>query len=80
MESWLDELNLSFRNERDITVKVGDFVLDGILYDTEMAKEISANFPLTVSLGGYGGREYYGSLPWTPHLIHCHQGQNLHLQ
>lgn len=80
VESWLDELNLSFRNERDITVKVGDFVLDGILYDTEMAKEISANFPLTVSLGGYGGREYYGSLPWTPHLIHCHQGQNLHLQ
>ena len=66
VESWLDELNLSFRNERDITVKVGDFVLDGILYDTEMAKEISANFPLTVSLGGYGGREYYGSLPWTP--------------
>ena len=66
VESWLDGLNLSFRNERDITVKVGDFVLDGILYDTEMAKEISANFPLTVSLGGYGGREYYGSLPWTP--------------
>lgn len=66
VESWLDGLNLSFRNERDITVKVGDFVLDGILYDTELAKEISANFPLTVSLGGYGGREYYGSLPWTP--------------
>ena len=65
VESWLDELNLSFRNERDITVKVGDFVLDGVLYDTEMVKEISANFPLTVSLGGYGGREYYGSLPWT---------------
>lgn len=69
VESWLDGLNLSFRNERDITVKVGDFVLDGILYDTEMAKEISANFPLTVSLGGYGGREYYGSLPWTPQTV-----------
>ncbi len=66
VESWLDGLNLSFRKERNITVKTGDIVLDGILYDTELANEISAKFPLTVSLGGYGGREYYGSLPWTP--------------
>lgn len=66
VESWLNGLNLSFQKERNITVKTGDIVLAGILYDTEMAKEISANFPLTVSLGGYGGREYYGSLPWTP--------------
>jgi len=65
VESWLNGLNLSFQEERKITVKTGDIVLDGILYDTEMAKEISANFPMTVSLGGYGGREYYGSLPWT---------------
>ena len=66
VESWLDGLNLSFQKERNITVKTGDIVLDGILYDTELANEISAKFPLTVSLGGYGGREYYGSLPWTP--------------
>ena len=66
VESWLDGLDLSFRKERNITVKTGELVLEGILYDTELAKEISTNFPLTVSLGGYGGREYYGSLPWTP--------------
>lgn len=66
VESWLDGLNLSFRKERNITVKTGELVFNGILYDTELAKEISANFPLTVSLSGYGGREYYGSLPWTP--------------
>lgn len=66
VESWLDGLNLSFQKERNITIKTGELVLEGILYDTELAKEISTNFPLTVSLGGYGGREYYGSLPWTP--------------
>ena len=66
VESWLNGLNISFQEDRNITVKTGDILLDGILYDTELAKEISAKFPLTVSLGGYGGREYYGSLPWTP--------------
>lgn len=66
VKSWLDGLNISFQQERNITVKTGDITLDGILYDTELAKEISAKFPLTVFLGGYGGREYYGSLPWTP--------------
>ena len=66
VESWLDGLDLSFQNKNSITVKTGDIMLDGILYDTELAKEISANFPLTVSLWGYGGREFYGSLPWTP--------------
>lgn len=68
VERWLNGLNLPFQKERNITVKVGDMVLDGILYDTELAEEISANFPLTVSLGGYGGREYYGSLPWKPQM------------
>lgn len=66
VESWLAGLNLSRQKERNITVKTGDIVMDGTLYDTELAEEISAKFPLTVSLGGYGGREYYGSLPWTP--------------
>ena len=68
VESWLNGLNISFQEDRNITVKTGDILLNGILYDTELAKEISAKFPLTVSLGGYGGREYYGSLPWTPQM------------
>lgn len=69
VESWLNGLNLSFQKERNITVKTGDIVLNGILYDTELAKEISANFPLTVSMEGYGGREYYGSLMWKPQTM-----------
>ncbi len=66
VERWLNRLNLSFQNQRSITIKTGDIVMEGILYDMGLAKEISANFPLTVSLGGYGGREYYGSLPYKP--------------
>lgn len=66
VETWLNELKLSFDNHRGITVKTGDITLDGVLYDTDLAKEISENFPLTVTLGGYGGREYYGSLPRKP--------------
>lgn len=69
VENWLGGLNLSFQKERTITIKTGDTTLDGILYDTELADEISAKFPLTVSLGGYGGREYYGSLSWTPQTV-----------
>lgn len=45
MESWLAGLNLSFQKEKNITVKTGDIVLEGILYDTELADEISEKFP-----------------------------------
>lgn len=53
VEGWLNGLNLSLDKERNSTMKTGNIVMNWILYDTELADEISAKFPLTVSLGGY---------------------------
>lgn len=44
-------------------------MLDGVLYDTSLAEEIKAKFPLTVSMSGYGGREYYGGIDFKPEKI-----------
>lgn len=33
-----------------------------MLYDTALAQEIKKQFPLTVSMVGYAGREYYGGI------------------
>lgn len=40
--------------------------MKGVLYDTELAQKISRNFPLTVSMAGFGDREYYGGLDFIP--------------
>lgn len=52
--------------ETAITITIGDMVLDGVLYDTALADEISQYFPLTVSMVGFGGREYYGGVDFYP--------------
>lgn len=52
--------------ETAIHITIGDITLDGILYDTALAEEIKAYFPLTVSMVGYGGREYYGGVSFYP--------------
>ncbi len=49
-----------------ITITVGDMVLDGVLYDTPLAGEIREYFPLTISMVGFGGREYYGGVDFYP--------------
>ncbi len=49
-----------------IKITVGNTALDGVIYDTALAEEIKEHFPLTVSMSGYGGREYYGGLSFTP--------------
>lgn len=49
-----------------IKITIGDTVLDGVLYDTVLAEEIKAYFPLTISMSGYGDREYYGSVDFYP--------------
>ena len=46
--------------------KYGDTVLNGLLYDTALAQEISRYFPLTISAAGFGGREYYGVVEFYP--------------
>lgn len=66
---WLDSIGMMDSGEQKETViqiKIGDAVLDGVLYDTALADEIKAYFPLTVSMTEYGGREYYGGVDFYP--------------
>ena len=52
---------------------MGDVDLDGVLYNTALAQEIKAYFPLTISMVGYGDREYYGGVDFYPE--HLEGGQ-----
>lgn len=52
--------------ETPIKITVGDVTLDGVLYDTALAREIREQFPLTISMSGFGGREYYGGVDFYP--------------
>ncbi len=66
---WLTAIGISDfdeRNETAIQILVGDTILNGILYDTALAEEIKEYFPLTISMVGYGGREYYGGVDFYP--------------
>lgn len=66
---WLQKIGISTvgeKTETDIHITIGDTVLDGVLYDTALADEIKAYFPLTISMVGYGGREYYGGVDFYP--------------
>lgn len=49
-----------------ISVNVNGKTLEGELHDTALAAEIKSHFPLKVYLYGWGGREFYGSLDFTP--------------
>lgn len=72
---WLDSIGISLAdtneeqiqgNETLIQITVGDTVLTGVLYDTALAQETKGYFPLTVTMSGYAGREYYGSVDFYP--------------
>lgn len=69
---WLQELGIAPAAEKEqagqtgITVLVGGVELEGVLCDTALAREIQAYFPLTVSMTGFGGREYYGGVEFCP--------------
>lgn len=52
--------------ETEITITIGDVTLEGVMYDTPLSKEIGEMFPLTVSMSGFGGREYYGGIDEIP--------------
>ncbi|MCM1226198.1 MAG: cyclophilin-like fold protein [Clostridium sp.] len=66
VEKWLDNIGMLKKEETAISISVGEYKLNGVIYDTPLAKEIMEMMPLTVSMLGYGGREYYGSMPKTP--------------
>ena len=71
--NWLDSIGISKQEsvtvqhgETAIKITIGDIILDGIIYDTALAQEIKEQFPLTISMTGYGGREYYGGVDFYP--------------
>lgn len=66
VSKWLNDIGMLKKEETNIQISVGDYELDGVIYDTPLAKEIMEMMPLTVSMIGYGGREYYGSMPSVP--------------
>ncbi|MEY8536279.1 cyclophilin-like fold protein [Blautia pseudococcoides] len=78
--NWLNSIGITKKTENSaengetaIKITVGDVVLDGILYNTVLAEEIKTYFPLTISMVGYGGREYYGGIDFYPQ--HLEDGQ-----
>lgn len=71
--NWLDSIGVvksqggnAEAAETAIKITIGETVLDGVIYDTALAQEIKEYFPLTVSMAGYGGREYYGGVDFYP--------------
>lgn len=69
VSSWLADIGISkseVQTGTPIKIMVGEVSLDGVLYDTELAEEIKTYFPLTISMVGYGGREYYGGVEFYP--------------
>lgn len=70
---WLESIGISKHEseasqnkETAIKITIGDIVLDGVIYDTALAQEIKEHLPLTISMVGYGGREYYGGVDFYP--------------
>lgn len=73
--NWLESIGITgqkdsaSQGETAIKISIGDKELDGVIYDTALAQEIKSKFPLTVSMSGYGGREYYGGIEFTPDKV-----------
>jgi flavodoxin len=67
---WLNAIGVaqpvSDAGESPLSITIGDIVLDSVIYDTPLALEIKRMFPLTVSMVGFGGREYYGGISKHP--------------
>ncbi len=70
--SWLNSIGISESSgnsesaETALKITIDDVVLYGVLYDTALAREIKEYFPLTISMVGFGGREYYGGVDFYP--------------
>lgn len=75
VKQWVDQMNINVRRpegaaqdtsamngETAIRITIGDQVMDGILYDNSEARQFIAMLPQSISMVGYGGREFYGDL------------------
>ena len=68
VQNWLKKIGIE-REEpqgKTITVTAGGRTFTGTWLETPLANEIRGMFPLKATLGRYGGREYYGSMPQRP--------------
>ncbi len=64
---WLAELGINNDSQTEqtpIKITVGGEVLDGYLNNTTEAQQFKAMLPITISMVGYGGREYYGGISY----------------
>lgn len=68
IRSWLERIGIGRKEPQgtSIRVTVGGHTFTGEWLDTPLADEIREMFPLTATLGRYGGSEYYGSMPQRP--------------
>lgn len=78
VQEWLDSIQIGGAAANDtnadiaeteslpIQIAVGDEILEGVLYNSPLAEEFKEKLPITVSMVGYGGREYYGGIDFTP--------------
>lgn len=68
VQNWLKEIGIEREEPQGetITVTAGGHTFTGTWLDTPLANEIRVMFPLKATLGRYGGREYYGSMPQRP--------------
>lgn len=79
VRKWLEQIGIERKEPQGTTIRitVGERTFTGEWLDTPLASEIREMFPLTATLGRYGGREYYGSMPQRP--THAEEGQ-LHFE
>lgn len=68
VRSWIERIGIKKETEQTNAVRItaGGNTFEGVWLDTSLANEIRGMFPLTATLGRYGGREYYGSMPQRP--------------
>ena len=72
VKDWLNGLNLPStgtaassqpsQRETAIRISIGEQKLDGVLYDSSMARQFIAQLPQTITMSNYGGREVYGGI------------------
>lgn len=68
VQEWLEEIGVEREEPQGTAIRVtaGGRTFTGEWLNTPLAREIRAMFPLTATLGRYGDREYYGSIPQRP--------------
>lgn len=63
---WVSGLNLSSgtaqQGETAVRITIGDAQLEGVLYDSDMARQFIAQLPQTITMSNYGSREVYGGI------------------